>query len=507
MLTVTKWEEIRHNFYLKDKSIRDIARETGHARQTVQKMVDAQEPPIYTRTEPYTAPKLGPYKEQIKKLLAQNKTLPRKQRWTSPTIYEEVVKAGFSGSESTVRHYIAQVRKETKRMETFLPLAFDPGTDAQVDWGEAEVILQGIQTKVQLFVMKLSYSRRTFVMAFPSQKQESFFLGHVKAFDFFGGIPQRLSYDNLKTAVKEVLTGKGRVEQDAFTHFRGHYLFDSHFCAPGSGHEKGGVEHSVGFSRRRFFVPMPDVVSFDSLNAALLQKCLAQDSRQVSGQPAPIGEMWQEEKVNLRPLPPHHFDCCQHKAVRLNQYGQIQLETNRYSVPVDEARQTLTVKAYPFVVEIYRSGKTDPIAVHPRCYEKEAECLDPLHYLPLLKQRPGALNHAKPIRQWRDNWPPVFHDLLAHLQTKWPEGRGTREFVDILYLHLKYSADEIEQAVTKALAHGAAHLDGVQLWLTQQKVTDPLPAPADLAHQPYLNGIGNQAVQASVYDALVGGGS
>ncbi|MBK8904540.1 MAG: transposase [Anaerolineaceae bacterium] len=131
-----------------------------------------------------------------------------------------------------MRHYVGQVRKLLKPPPTYLPLEFDPGTDAQVDWGEGDVLMNGEQITVQLFFMKLAYSRHTFMMAFPSQKQEAFFMGHVHAFHFFEGVPQRISYDNLKTAVKEILEGRHRVEQEAFFHFRGTYLFDSHFCTP-----------------------------------------------------------------------------------------------------------------------------------------------------------------------------------------------------------------------------------------------------------------------------------
>jgi len=127
-------------------------------------------------------------------------------------IYKEIQKDGFQGAELTVRHYIGQVRKLQKQLPVFLPLEFDPGTDAQVDWGEGDIILNGEQITAQLFYMKLSYSRRTFMMAFANQKQEAFFAGHVQAFDFFEGIPQRISYDNLKAAVKEVLEGRHRVE-------------------------------------------------------------------------------------------------------------------------------------------------------------------------------------------------------------------------------------------------------------------------------------------------------
>lgn len=510
MLTVKEWEQIRRAFHLEGKSINEIAQEKGRAWRTVKKMVESSEPPQYRQKQKRAARKLGSYQAQIWNMLAENKTLPRKQRWTSPLIYEAIQKDGYTGAESTVRHYVAQVRKEMKQSQrgqkaVFLPLEFDPGTDAQVDWGEGDVIMDGQQMTVQLFLMKLSYSRRTFMMAFPSQKQESFFLGHVRAFEFFAGVPARISYDNLKTAVAQVLRGKQRVEQQAFYHFRGLYLFESHFCTPGAGNEKGLVEHSVGYYRRRFMVPLPRVASFAALNAYLYQRCLADDKRQVDGQPATIGEMWQTEQAALRSLPDHPYDCCRLVNARLNPYSQIRVGTNRYSVPTDKGQSGMVVKMYPFRVEIYAPGEKEPVAVHRRCYDRQQEIINPLHYLPLIRQRPGALAHAKPIRQWREKWSPVYEQLLAQLQQKWPDGRGVREFVQILYLHRDHETDEIEAAITSALAHHCAHADGVKLWLTQSKREEPTFSPVDLAHKPTLHGLGEQPLQLALYDSLVGG--
>ncbi len=505
MLTVNDWEQIRRAYYVEQKSIREIARETGHARRTVSRMLDAEAPPSYRRSVPKKAHKLGPYKQQIQTLLAQNASLPRKQQWTAPQIYKEIQKAGYAGAESTVRHYVGQVRKLLKAPPTYLPLEFDPGTDAQVDWGEGDVIMKGEQITVQLFYMKLAYSRRTFMMAFPSQKQEAFFLGHVHAFRFFEGVPQRISYDNLKAAVKEILEGRHRVEQEAFFHFRGTYLFDSHFCTPGAGNEKGQVEHSVGFGRRNYLVPLPEVESFEELNAYLRQRCEADDARTVAGQPAPIGHMWQEEKRFLRTLPAQPFDCCRRLTVSLNRYSQVQVDTNRYSVPVEVAVPRLTVKVYPFTVAIYRPDQSEPIASHARCDGRRQEILDPLHYLSLLRQRPGALEHAKPVRRWREQWPAVYDELLDHLRQKWPDGRGVREFVNILYLHRDHSEVAIAQAVSAALAHHCAHLDGVRLWLTQQQRQEPAFPVLTLTEKPHLQGVGEQPVHLAAYDALWGG--
>jgi hypothetical protein len=217
--------------------------------------------------------------------------------------------------------------------------------------------------------------------------------------------------------------------------------------------------------------------------------------------------MWQAERSRLRPLPAQPFDCCRTTSVALNRYSQVQLETNRYSVPVDLAAQQLTAKLYPFEVQLYRAGVDEPIATHPRCYDKQQEILDPLHYLPLLQQRPGALEHAKPLRQWRATWPAVYETLLTRLRQQWPDGRGVREFITILHLHRTYRRMDIEAAIEAALAHHCVHADGVRLWLTQLQQPALVFPTLDLHHQPRLLTVGQQSVQASTYDVLLGGGS
>lgn len=196
---------------------------------------------------------MGPYKARLKELLQENRRLPRKQCYTAHTLFELLQAEGSVGSETSIQAYGVRWRKAQKaRHPCFCPWRREPGQDAQVDWGEAQVILAGVQQIVEVFVMRLNYSRRSEVQAFPARKQEAFFAGHVRAFEHFGGVPHRLSYDNLATAIKPFIEGLNREEQRAFIAFRSYYLFSSHFCTPGQGHEKGGVEHSVGTSSAQF---------------------------------------------------------------------------------------------------------------------------------------------------------------------------------------------------------------------------------------------------------------
>ncbi|MEW5985074.1 MAG: IS21 family transposase [Chloroflexota bacterium] len=502
MITVEKREEIRRAYYIEGKKIRQIKRELGVSRPVIRKAIVSAGPAKYTLSEPREAPKLGPYKAQIDGMLRQNETLPPKQRYTSGKIYTIIRAAGYSGAASSLRHYIGQKRKELRRPKLFLPLEFDPGTDAQVDWGEAEVIMQGVPCTVELFVMRLCYSRRLFVMAFPSQRQEAFFLGHVRAFQHFGGVPHRLTYDNLKTAVEKVLTGHKREEQEAFILFRSHYLFESHFCLPRVAHEKGGVEHGVGYARRNFLVPLPAADSFADLNNYLLSCCLADDNRQVEGQSVTIGQAWAVEQPYLRPLPAHDWPCYVVRQASLTPYSQVIIETNRYSVPVEAAAETLTVHLHPFHLDIYRPGGSQPIASHPRCYERDQEFFDPLHYLALLEQRPGAFHHAKPVRRWREQWPPLYEQLLAQLQASQPDGAGIRQFIRILKLHQEHPAKLVEAAIEQALRYGCPQADGVLLCLRQ--LSQPTPQTSlDLSTRSHLNGLGQQAIDLSRYDQLL----
>lgn len=512
-LTEQERENLRRAYYLERKSIRQLSRETKRTRDTIRRAIaDGPPPSPLTAQKPQRpSPVFGPFRERVEELLLQNEQLPRKQRYTSHRIFEVIQSEGYEGCESRVRQVIGNWHQTHNCPQTFLPLAFDPGQDAQCDWGEAVVVIGGVRQTVQVFVMRLCYSRRTFIMAFPTQKQESFFYGHVKAFHHFGGVPARISYDNLATAVslgsKDQEGKRKRRENRSFVTFRSYYLFDSHFCTPAQGHEKGQVEHGVGFARRNFLVPILTVASFEELNHYLLAQCLRDDQRRVHREAITIGQAWERERPSLRPLPPFEYECCEMTMVRLTPYSQATFETNRYSVPVNRSRKDVLLKAYPFHVDIL--DQTTLLAKHPRCYEREQDIFDPLHYLPLLEQRPGAFDYAKPIRQWQKLWPECYHQALRHLREKWPDGRGVQEFVRILQLHQDYPAMSIQGAIQQALSYGCLHLDGVFHCLQHDpsglEVAEKMMSSKslDLSDRPHLQSVGNQPIDLTRYERLL----
>lgn len=503
MIEVEDIEQIRRAYFRDGLSIREIGRTLHHSRRVIRRAIESADPGAYRLVQERPAAVLGPWKEKIDALWEESQRMPRKQRYTARKIYQELQKDGYAGSEVTVSRYVGQKRQASRAKQVFLPLEFDPGEDAQVDWGEAVVELAGKRVTVQLFIMRLNYSHARFVMAFPFQKQEAFFEGHIQAFRFFGAVPKRITYDNLKTAVYRILSGRNRQEQVAFVAFRSHYLFGSRYCTPAQGHEKGGVESDVGFSQRNFMAPMPKVGSYEELNNLLAEACLRDLDRHVRGSQESVAARLASERPLMLERPAADYRAYREHLATVNPYGLVALDTNRYSVP-GHVGEEVRMRAYAFRVEILVGEEI--IARHARCFGQEQDVIEPMHYLSALVQRPGAFEHAVPMRRWRTDWPPVYETLLAELRQRWPDERGLREFLDILALHKDHPAELIERAIATTLELGAVHLDGVQLCLRQLATGQEPPATLDLSGRDRLASIGQQPVNLDQYDTLLSGG-
>src|SRR3954449_12306935 len=252
---MANWAEIRRRVLVDGLSKRAACREYEIHWDTLQKILDHSGPPGYRRTAPRPRPKLDPFLPVIHQILEDDKKAPKKQRHTARRIFERLREEhGYKGGLSIVKEAVAARR--ARSAEVFVPLAHPPG-EAQVDFGEAEITLDGRPTKVALFVMPLPYSDATFVRAFPRECTEAFLEGHVRAFEFLGGVPRRISYDNLKIAVAKVTGGRGRVVTREFLRLKSHHLFEDHFCLVRRPNEKGHVETLVGYARRNFLLPLP----------------------------------------------------------------------------------------------------------------------------------------------------------------------------------------------------------------------------------------------------------
>lgn len=466
MLKVVDIECIRKLYFREGWPIRKIARELGHSRKTVRKALSDAGPWTYRLTQPRPSPKTGPYRDLIRQWLEEDRRAPRKQRHTARRVYERLRdEYGYDGAESTIRRVVAQLRRELEMnpVEPYFVLSSQPGEMAQVDWGQAQVELAGVPTVVHLFCMRLHYSGVAFVWASLHQKLEAFLEGHVRAFAWLGGVPEKVVYDNLSPVVRKILQGHEERElSERFIALRSHYVFDSVFANPAAAHEKGGVENHIGYIRRNVLTPVPKVASMDELNGLLLGRC-EQDRQRRLGR-------WDEERKALRPIPPGTFKPCVVHYLPVNKLSLVTYERNRYSVPTRYIGQVLRAEVYADRLELY--CREEQVAVHRRALGRGHTELQLEHYLRALARKPYAVTHAAVVRQL----PEPYQTLRRHLLESDPS--GYRQMVHVLLLHQEFTADEVRQAVQEAVAAGIYQADEIrQLLLNRRDRNDIAQGP------------------------------
>jgi transposase len=486
MLTVDQYAFIRISHRVYGKGIREIARDTGHSRNTVKKALRG-EYGGYSERDKQPFPVLGPYLATIDRWLKEDMDRPRKQRHTAIRIYHRLQREyGFEGGESTVRRYVREARRRLglTPMQVFIPLEPELGMEAEVDWGGCHAIVAGEYTKLKMFCMRSKGSGKPFVQCFPCERQQAFFEGHMAAFSFYGGIFRTLIYDNLTTAVEKVLKGKDRKLQGSFEKFRAYYNFEARFCNPEQAHEKGGVEGLVGYARRNFLVPIPRVESLADLNAQLLAECVAYGDHRIAGRDKPVKEIFEEEKQHLLLLPRIPFSNVATVSAKVDKYSTVVVDKNRYSAPTLYGGLQVRVVLYVDRVEVFYGSQR--IARHERLYGNNKWQLDPMHYLELLGQRPQAFESARPIRQWRAEWPASFEKLLERFRESLGPNHGIKEFIGVLMLFGEYGNREVIEAVEAAVACGVSSREAVEHLLRKESGTGHDYTPTPLSTWPTL---------------------
>ena len=497
MISMDQYEYIRIAHRVYGKGIREIARETGHDRKTIRKVLRGERSGYGQREcQPY--PVLGPYLSRIDSWLEGDRNAPRKQRHTGTRIYHRLVnEAGFTGSATTVRQYVrqAKIRLGVSVKKAFVPLEPDCGQEAEADWGGAVAILGGEAVRLKFFCMRSKYSGKHYVRFYPCERQAAFLDAHIQAFAFYGGVFRTLIYDNLTSAVEKVLKGKDRREQEAFRKFHSYYNFTTRFCNRNSGHEKGGVEGLVGFARRNYMVPVPRAESLSRLNEEILLSCVRYGNHRIEGRERSVDELFEEEKSHLLVLPMHPFSNIETVQSKVNSYATVILDKNRYSVPASYVGFPVTAILGVDRVEIFQRGKK--IATHERVFGNNKWQLTPDHYLDLLHQRPGAFDSARPIKQWRKSWPESLERLRSKFIAGHGETEGTRDFIRVLMLYRDHDGRELEAAVERAIQKGVSCSAGVKHLLPSSSggsICEPLgnwPAtePADVSVYGQLGGL------------------
>jgi transposase len=422
--------------YSDGESIRSIAKDLSISRQTVKKYCEgATHPEVrkdYQRkpdiiTNNIKSFILGCFKEDEDENL-------KKQKHTAKKIYDRLVEEkNFIGAYSTIRAAVSNLRAERSvPPQSNVPLSYAPGEAVQIDWGEATVYIDGQKTKLYTFCGRLCYSCDIFVQVYKAANQEAFLEAQQIMFDFFGGTPRRIIFDNAKVAVKEGF-GIHAKPQDKYLSFSAHYAFSLDFCNPASGNEKSLVENLVGYSRRNFLVPVPRVSDIDELNRKLWNDCISyREKHKIDHRQLSVSVMYQEETRFLNTIPMYRFDTSKTAMAKVDDFSTVRYEKNNYSVPTKYLRKDVTVKGYANNICILHEGSV--VATYFRQYGSGNTQYRLEHYIDLLERKPRSVSNARPVKET------LTKDLLD-----WGNQLpgGNKEMVKLLRLCVDYGEEKI----------------------------------------------------------------
>ena len=497
---------IRRWHFRDEMPIREIERRTGLSRNTIRKYLRAGtvEPKFKVPERPS---KLDPFAEKLSGWLRAEGSKSRKQRRTAKQMHADLMVLGYAGSYGRVSAFVRAWKAERQREAqtsgrgTFVPLVFAAGEAFQFDWSEDWAMLGGRQTKLQVAHTKLSHSRAFSVRAYPLQTHEMLFDALTQAFRVLGGVPRRGIFDNMRTAVDRIGTGKARQVNARFAAMASHYLFEPEFCNPASGWEKGQVEKNVQDARRRLWQPMPSFPDLDALNAWLEAQCIAQWAQIEHGmQPGTVADVRAAEEASLMP-PGRPFDGFVEHTKRVSPTCLVSFERTRYSVPASFANRPVSLRIYPDRIVIAAEGQI--LCEHSRIIDRSHHTCgrtiyDWRHYLAVIQRKPGALRNGAPFAEMPD----AFRQLQSQLLRR---PGGDREMAEILALVLQHDEQAVLCAVELALEAGVAtktHVLNVLHRLIDGKAppASPIDAPQALrlTQEPLAN-VGR-------YDALRDGG-
>jgi len=477
---VELYEQIRREYEHGVGTIKGVARKLGVHRRMVREAIANAVPPV-KKTPVRERPKLGPAREFIDGILEADRKAPRKQRHTAHRIWVRVRKElpAVEVAESTVRRYVRE-RKRAMGLSTgeiFVPQSYRWGHEAQVDWYEAWAELGGERHKLFIFCMRSMASGGSFHQAYPHATQQAFLEAHEAAFRYFGGTFEIVRYDNLASAVKKILRGHQREETERFIGFRSHWGFQSDFCNPARGNEKGGVEGEQGYFRRNHLVPLPEAGDLEQLNELLRTASKEEEQRMIAGHAQAVGAAMAIEREHLGPLAEEGFDLAAVSFPVVNHSGTVNVLTNFYSAPLPPGTR-VEAKTYAAYVEIWREGRC--VARHERCFSRQQKVLNLEHYLDVLVKKPGALAGSIPLEQWRaqGRWPESFDRFWENLRQRRGRQDGTRAMIDVLLLGRQHGYEPVRRAVEQALTLGSSDVAMIRYLLETERTEQRVPAAA-----------------------------
>lgn len=474
MIRVSQWAEVRHMHEVEGIAKKEIARRLGLDIKTVRRALKRSKGAL-ARSSPARGRVLDPLRERIVELLRSEPEL------TAKRVRRLLEGSGPVPGERAVRKYIAVLRTELFAPKAFVHRTHLPGATSEFDFGDSSARIAGKVRRIKYLIATLPSSNVYFAKAYPVERLECLLDGMLCAFRYFGGVTKRSVLDNTSLAVREVLRGPERIETRDFTAFRGVFPLRVDFCAPASGWEKGSVERGVEYIRDNVFRPMPDIASFDELNAMIL----AELERDLDQRRLPDGrtarQAWIAEREHLRRLPAHVPETCRIVSVVADKFAHVRVDRAIYSVPIRFARRALSAKLYHDRIEFACDERI--ISTKRRAFEESAMVLDPLDVLPLLEHKHRAVGESTAIQQW--DLPAVFHELRAKLRER--TRKGDQEWVRVMRLLEHHDMEALTRSAEEALTRGSPSLATIRMLLERGESNSHTTALPSIARTELLS--------------------
>lgn len=490
-------EYIKHLYEVEGKSLREIAKKTGFDFRTVQKYAYQNDwnPKVELSTKPEKFPVLGPYIPIIDAWLEQDSREPRKQRHTIMRIYKRLqTEHQFPGKYGSVKRYVVRKRIALqKEREGYLPLAQIAG-HAQVDFGKFKYYdVSGKGKKGYALLMTFPHSNAGWMQVFPSENQECLLEGMKRIFYHVGGVPIRIRYDNMATAVAQIGKGHERLLTDGFYRFKIHHRFEAEFCNPSKGNEKGNVENKVGYDRRNMLVPVPTIEDFTVFNEDLLRRCDADHEREHYRHGKSIRELWEQEKEKLLTLPEHEYEVFRYESVTTSKTGFVQIDGQHYGISPALYGKSVQAKIYFDRIAFYHEHEL--LTTYTRSYESPGkEMMDWTQYLPTMLRKPGAVEHTRFFNQM----PRLWQEHLKSIQ-----GKERKSALSLLLEIVEEGNQSLcEDALELASEHGRTDSDSIRQCYYTISRREHHPPPLQLHSQPPVL---DYRPDLSAYDSLTGG--
>ena len=391
MSTINSIRQLRREGY----SVTDIAKMTGVSRDTVYKYLKLKD---FSPTPPKKISrisKLDPYKPIILQWIEEDLRTWRKQRHTARRIWVRLKEEfGADVCETTVSRYVREVRNSARApQEQYLDLVWEPGC-AQADFGEADFYVMGTRKRLSYFVLSFPHSNVGLAQIFPGENAECVCQALKQIFEYIGGVPRRIVFDNA-TGIGRRAAGNVRTTE-LFGRFAAHYDFSYSFCNPASGNEKGSVENKVGTIRRNLFVPIPQFSNIDSWNKRLLSKCIALSNKKHWLKNTTESELFEEDKLALLGLPSKEFNVVRYTKVKADKKGKVRIDgPHFYSADPALAGLDVLVAVGATKIEIFDDNGSF-VCRHKRAYGKApTDSSDPGSQLHLLCIKPGGWKNSR----------------------------------------------------------------------------------------------------------------